>query len=380
MSDPVDVVVVGGGISGLSNALALSRAGLSVRVLERRPAFEEQGAGLQLAPNATRILREWGLLGAVLDIGIRPRRLVLRDALDGQELTHVGTDDLQHRYDAPYLVLHRADLHRILLIACETSGVHLVTDTRVTSVEQPDRGSATAVSPDREDEGRLVLAADGAHSSLRRYIPGSGHPVPAGYVAFRAVTPARRLHPALTTIDEMTIHIGPGCHLVQYPLHRGDMINQVAVFRSVSGGMLPGELDEAFTGTCPPVRAAVDNIQRDRCWPLFQQPPMKTWVHGRIAITGDAAHAMLPYLAQGACQAMDDAHTLAGALDSDPDFWDTALHSWSSHRTRSLTLIQERVQAWGELWHLNGPDRDTRNLMLRNRDPDDFHHLDWLYS
>ncbi|NMH97508.1 FAD-binding protein [Pseudonocardia sp. K10HN5] len=390
MTGDVDVVVVGGGIGGLANAYALSLAGLRVRVLERAAAFGEVGAGLQLAPNATRILREWGLLDEVVGRGCMPRRLVFRDAVDGTELTHVPLrDDVEARYGAPYAVIHRSDLLDALYAACRRIGVDLVTDSAVTDVRTDGR-SATAITARQQHTAAVVLAADGLHSTLRARL-SPDEPVCSGYVAYRGTVPTADLDAdRAAALDDVTVWFAPGCHLVQYPLRGGALLNQVAVFASpawahgASTWGTPGELDAAFADTCAPVRGALGDLWRDRWWPMYDRAPISRWVDGRLALTGDAAHPMLQYLAQGACQALEDAYVLAeqvakGGDGGEPD-WDRVLRAYQELREPRTTRIQRTVHVWGDMWHCDGLTRTLRNALFRDRDPLDHKHIGWLWG
>ena len=380
-----DVVVVGGGIGGLSSALALSRGGAAVRVLERAAEFGEVGAGLQLAPNATRVLREWGLLDEVVARGVRTTRLVMRDAVDGAELSHLDLDDVERRYGAPYVVIHRSDLHALLLDACRAAGVDLVTSAAVTDVEVGDGGAVT-VGPSRRDGGDVVLAADGLNSRIRARF-SDDLPVSSAYVAYRGAVPLATIadtgHLAL---DAVTFYVGPACHLVQYPLRGGELLNQVAVFRSPKALAgedewgTPDELDAAFTGTCDAVRAALPDLWRDRWWRMYDREPITNWVDGRLALIGDAAHPMLQYLAQGACQAIEDAQCIAGMVAKHSPDWDAALRGYEETRTARTARVQRTARDWGELWHCDGVFRSVRNALLTDRRPDDYRHVDWLYG
>lgn len=390
-----DVVIVGGGIGGLANAVALARAGCGVRVLEREAEFGEVGAGLQMAPNATRILRRWGLLDAVVGHGVLPARMVMRDALDGTELTHLDLHDVGRRYGAPYVVVHRTDLHAVLLEAAREAGVDLVTGVQVADVEQ-HADAATAVSLSgagganlgavRRDTGRVVLAADGLTSGLRRLL-SDDEPVSSGYAAYRGAVPMDAARAADPAADQVTLYVGPGLHLVQYALRGGAVLNQVAVFasgRAAAGEAewgTPAELDAAFAPTCAPVRAALPFLGRDRCWRMYDRDPIPGWVGGRLALTGDAAHPMLQYLAQGACQAIEDAECLASLAGPGPDRdWDAALAGYAVRRTARTAVVQRRARNWGELWHADGLFRAVRNEMMRLRDPADQRHVTWLYG
>ncbi len=385
-----DVIVVGGGIGGLSCGYALASAGRQVRVLEQSPAFGEVGAGLQLGPNATRILREWGLLDEVIAAGVLPRRLVLKDALDGSELTHLDLgQDFLHRYGAPYVVIHRSDLLDILYRACQRAGVDLVTNARVLRVES-GAGTATAVTDAATHDGALVLAADGLWSTLRANF-SDDEPICSGYVAYRGAVPlSEAADLGELSLEDVVVYFGPGCHFVQYPLRQGDLLNQVAVFASPAyqrgaedwGG--PDELEAVFSRCCAQVRSGTAKLGRERRWPMFDRLPITNWVHGRLALTGDAAHPMLQYLAQGACQAIEDAWTLcmqAPSRGSDgPDEWQEALVTYEKLRTERTAQVQTTARAWGDLWHCDGLTRTLRNELLRDRDPADYKHIDWVYS
>jgi 2-polyprenyl-6-methoxyphenol hydroxylase-like FAD-dependent oxidoreductase len=383
----VDVIIAGGGIGGLASALALSSTGQRVRVLERSSEFAEVGAGLQMAPNATRILRQWGLLDKVIQAGVSPRRLVFRDAVDGSVLTSAALGaEFTARYQAPYVVIHRSDLLTILFEACRDAGVDLVADCAVTGVTvYPDHVEvATSVGPQR---AAAAVAADGLRSSLRRRF-SDDEPICSGFVAYRGAFPVAQLDRQLESsqLEEVVVYIGPGRHLVQYPLRRGEIFNTVAVFASPAfrrgeqewGG--PQELDEAFGGSCEAVVRGLRSLWRDRRWPMFDRLPMDRWVDGRLALTGDAAHPMLQYLAQGACQAIEDAHCLAVAAEKAAGDWPAALARFAEIRYPRTARVQQTARLWGDIWHVDGVSRLMRNELFRAREDTDFSRADWLYG
>ena len=383
----VDVVVVGGGIGGLGNALALQRAGQRVRVLERSLEFGEVGAGLQMAPNATRILRDWGVLDQVVAEGVLPRHLVMRDALDGSELTRLDLQQTNERYGAPYVVIHRSDLHRILLDACRESGVDLVTSCTVTEVTDV-AGGVEVHSPDRLDRARIAVGADGLGSTLRSVL-SDDEQVSSAYVAYRGAVPVDQVAGQQgLAMNDVVVYIGPRRHLVQYPLRHGEIFNQVAVFESSRARRgeqdwgTPDELDAAFEGSCDAVRSALPRLWRDRWWRMYDREPIKDWRRGGLVLSGDAAHPMLQYLAQGACQAIEDAATLATLVTdrTDAPDWDAALDSYVDQRVPRTAEVQTTARWWGEFWHRDGAERESRNAVLRARGTDDFQHLDWLYA
>jgi 3-hydroxybenzoate 6-monooxygenase len=383
-----DVLIVGGGIGGLANALALTRKGLRVRLLERAPQFGEVGAGLQVAPNCTRILDSWGLLPEVLSLGVQPENLVMKDAVDGTVLTRLDLADARNRYGSPYVVIHRSDLHGILLRAARRAGVDLVNDVQVTGYEHVPDGVAVVHGGGRE-VAPVVLAADGLNSVARRLICAD-QPVSSAYVAYRGAIPADQVAQMDVSMSDVVVHVGPHCHFVQYPLRQGEMFNQVAVFQSpkaLAGEKdwgTPDELDAAFADTCEQVRAGLPLMWRDKWWRMYDRDPIPNWVQGRLALTGDAAHPPLQYLAQGAVMAIEDAWVLsehvgaqlaAGRLD-----WDVALAAYNAVRPEHCRRVQTTARAWGELWHLTGVERDARNAVLQQREVHDYGFVDWLYG
>lgn len=384
-----DVLVVGGGIGGLATALAMARKGLRVTVLERAREFGEVGAGMQISPNCTRILDAWGLLEEVESLGVRPRNLVMRDALDGSVLTRLDLDDTRERYGFPYVVIHRSDLHGTLLQACRDAGVELVTDVKVTGYEQLPDGAAAVYEGGRA-EARVVVAADGLHS-VARTLFSDDEPVNSAYVAYRGAVPISAVAGKDVSLDDVVVYVGPQRHFVQYPLRQGEMLNQVAVFESPKAlaGLedwgTPDELDGAFDGSCPQVLEGLPLMWRDRWWRMFDREPLPSWVQGRLALTGDAAHPPLQYLAQGAVMAIEDAwvlaeHAGASRLPDGRVDWDAALAAYDAVRPEHCRRVLTTARSWGELWHLGGGQRELRNEFLRARDVHDYAFVDWLYG
>src|SRR5690606_21784950 len=289
-----DALVVGGGIGGLGAAFALARKGLRVRVLEQAGEFGEVGAGLQIAPNCTRILAEYGLLEEVEALGVLPENMVMRDALDSRELTRLDLRDLERRYGFPYMVVHRSDLHGVLLRACRRAGVDLRTGRRVADYENTGGGALVRLEDGGTQEAALVVAADGLHSAARRKLVGDAV-VDSGHVAYRAAVPIELARCYGIAEKDVTLYVGPPCHFLQYALRGGEMFNQVAVFEAAGpeNRGAPDELDAAFAGACDPVRKGIPLMWRDRRWRMLDREPVDTWVHGRIALLGDAAHPPL---------------------------------------------------------------------------------------
>lgn len=388
MSTP-DVVIVGGGIGGLSTAFALSRLGLHVRVLEQAKQFGEVGAGIQLAPNCTRILEDYGLLDEVKARGVVPDRMVMRDAVDGSELTSLDLRDLEREYGFPYLVIHRSDLHALFLEACREAGVELLTEQRVVSYTQ-DAGKAGATTQaGAVHEANIVIAADGLHS-VARTLFADDRPVSSAYVAYRGTVPIAEVDRPVD-LSEVVVYVGPRCHFVHYGLRGGDLLNQVAVFESPKAvaGLddwgTPDELDTAFAATCDFVQDRLPHMWRDKWWRMYDRDPIDTWVDGRIALLGDAAHPPLQYMAQGAIMAIEDGWVLAehvrrlrdanGVVD-----WAGALAAYEAVRPEHCRRVVLTARVWGELWHLDGIRRAQRNVLLRERAVGDYSFTDWVYG
>ncbi|MGW2169610.1 FAD-dependent monooxygenase [Streptomyces sp. NPDC001705] len=389
---PLHIAVVGGGIGGLAAALATARTGHRVTLVERAERFGEIGAGLQLAPNASLALDELGVLTAVRSTAVTPPRLVMMDALTGDEVTSLDLRGSAYtdRFAHPYLVTHRTDLHAALLAACqEHPGVTLRTGHTVTEAEQDGTGVRLRFA---EGHPRLtadaVVAADGLHSRLRQALVGDGEPVCSRYVAFRGALPTERMTGRMSRLaasEAVMVWAGPRMHLVQYPVRRGELYNQVAVFESdhytpdSDDWGTEAELEERFAGACDAVRDALPLVSRDRRRPLYDRAPIDTWVHGRVVLLGDAAHPMLQYLAQGACQALEDAVALGEALGHRTDPAD-AFTAYADRRRERAARVQTNARRFGEICHLEGMGATLRNMLLASRGPEAFDDISWVWT
>ena len=266
-------VVVGGGIGGLAVALGLARRGRRVRVLEKASEFGEIGAGIQLAPNASRALDDLGVLAAIRPSAVFPQRMLWMDARSGERLTALDLGEtFRERYEYPYLVMHRSDLLAALLEGCEAHPlIALETDKAVVAIE--DRGDDVVLrcADGSATAGELAIGADGLWSTVRKTIVDDRDPICSQYVAYRGAIPIAEVsrHAGL---DNVMLWTGPDMHLVQYPLRRGELYNQVAVFKSArytpdsDDWGTPDELDARFARTADLVRAALAKIRRNRRW------------------------------------------------------------------------------------------------------------------
>ncbi|UIF90273.1 FAD-dependent monooxygenase [Cupriavidus sp. UYPR2.512] len=383
----VATLVVGGGIGGLAAALALAQQGQQVHVIERAQAFSEVGAGLQLAPNASRALDHLGVLAKVWKTAVFPQRLVWMDALSGQNVTAMDLGDkFQACYGYPYVVMHRSDLLEALLGAClEHPRITLETNRHVTTVTDHGDTADARCADGSVYRCDVLIGADGLRSAVRSALAGAREPVCSHYVAYRGTIPMERMS-AHAGSDNVMMWTGPDMHLVQYPVRRGELYNQVAVFRS--DRYAPGhddwgtreEMAERFAPACPEVRDALTMIATNRRWPLFDREPISQWTRGRIALLGDAAHPMLQYLAQGAAQALEDACTLANAFAANPDDPAAALAAYAGVRRPRTARVQHTARIFGDIIHMEPVGAGVRNALLADRQADDYSPVNWLYA
>ena len=360
-----EVVVIGGGIGGLAAALALARRGARVRVLEQAPALTEVGAGLQIAPNGVAVLAALGLRDAAAPLASVAEAVELRDYRKGRLVARVplGADAVA-RYGWPYWQFHRADLLGILAEAAVASGVELRLGVAVVAVASEAGGVRVRCADGTEVSAALAVAADGLRSSTRAAHFAGAAPRFTGHVAWRATVEGR----AAPRATEVTM--GPGRHLVSYPLRGGRLVNVVAIeareMWAAEGWMEPGDpeaLRRAFAGWGG-AAALLGAVETCFLWGLFDHPPLPRWTEGRLALLGDACHPMLPFLAQGATMALEDAWVLAAALDraTDPA---AGLAAYAAARLPRATRVQRAAAGSGRLYHLGPGLREPAQAGLR---------------
>jgi salicylate hydroxylase len=383
------VLIAGGGIGGLSAALACARAGAQVSLFERSAEFSEVGAGIQLGPNAMRVLHDWGLQEALERVVAFPELLQVRNALSGALLGSLSLGDtaLQH-YGAPYATIHRADLHALLVQTLQQRGdVQLNLNSNAASVAQSDAEVRLQFTTDQSVSGDVLVVADGGWSTLRQQLLGDGTPRPTGHLAYRAMVRQSDMPQALRS-QQITVWLGPKLHAVQYPVRGGVWLNVVVIVHGQAQGDMShwdhsanaADLQRAVAATCDPLKNLVHAIAHWRLWPLSIRPPM-TGAHqhavGRVALLGDAAHPMVPYLAQGAAMAIEDAAALAQVLSVggllrggsavravDANVSDM-LRDYAGKRWQRNAQVQARAIRNGKIFHAEGLLRVGRDMLMR---------------
>lgn len=374
-------IIVGGGIGGLAAAIALRQTGWSVQVIERAEQFGEVGAGVQLGPNATRVLTRLGLGEKLDQIAVAPEAVRFLRWADDAVLTEWPTKELLGRFGSPYYTLYRPDL--IEMLAAAQPSEDMMLGTEVTDVSATPGGAAVSTADGRRLEADLVLGCDGIHSTVRSRAIGDAPARFSGMCAYRAVVPSDGV--------EHTVRnwLGPDRHLVAYPVGRDSRyLNLVCVDTAsewrTESWTAPGDPDElrnAFKGWSPEVTSLLDRVAEPIYrWGLYDREPLPTWLASAVALVGDACHPMLPFMAQGAAQAIEDAAVLAQCLAGGADLG-AALRRYEQIRLPRASRIQRLSYDNNVVYHLaDGPEQRARDHAMIRGEAFSANTLSWLFE
>lgn len=387
------VLIAGAGIGGLTAALALSRVGVASTVIERTAVLSEVGAGLQLSPNACRVLARYGLLDAVSAQATQPAAIRVRSGRTAHDLSILPLEDAAVRWGAPYLVIHRAALQRVLVDAVLADpSIELRLDTSLAGFGAASAGVSATVKHGRMARtlsADALIGADGVRSAVRARLAEGCADLPreTGRIAWRTMVPAANADP-LFARPETGLWLGRDAHLVHYPLQGGRVVNVVAIMQGSApttdedwaGSGDRRVIERRFIHWHPSVRRLIAEAESWTTWPLFDRAPLAAWNAGPIALLGDAAHPILPFFAQGAAQAIEDADALARSVAATRCLPD-ALSAYSRTRQPRVTRVQETARRLGRIYHLAGPAALARNATMHALGS---HRLlaryDWLFG
>jgi salicylate hydroxylase len=386
MSEPI--LIVGGGLGGLTAALALAQRGWPVRVLEGAPEFGAIGYGIQFGPNVFHVLDRIGVSAAVLEKADSPPAVLMIDALNGNEVTRVPTGaSFRARFKYPYIIIHRIDLHNVLLDACRRDPlITLESDAMVTHFDEAADTVTVTIADGRTFQGAVLIGADGIRSRTRAQLFADGDPLPNGFMAFRTIVPMADVT-ADVRRDIVALWGGPGFHIVHYPLRHGTLFNIVAVFRRSAHeergdvAAYRAELGHAYRNAHPTMKALLAMLDLGRRQAVGDRDPIRHWHKGRVALLGDAAHPTLQSLAQGACMAIEDGLCLAECIATADGDYEGAFRRYEDARVvRTARVTLESRYIW-EVYHSDGIARQVYWQMLGERsEADVFQCLAWLYD
>jgi 3-hydroxybenzoate 6-monooxygenase len=381
------ILLIGGGIGGMSAALALAKLQIKVTLLEQAPQLGEIGAGLQLAPNAFAALDWLGVGEAVRRSSVFTERMVMMDAVDCAEVGAMQTGEaFRKRFNNPYAVTHRADLHQTIHDAVKLNPlISFHVGTQIASIARTPQGVTVTSNTGATFSADAVVGCDGVKSVVREQFIGDPVRV-TGHVVYRAVVPVEQM-PADLRWNAPVVWSGPNCHLVHYPLRSGDQYNLVVTFHSrdketwrVSDGS-KAEVLSYFEGIHAKPRQLLNCPTSWRRWATADREPIEQWGEGPITLLGDAAHPMMQYLAQGACMAIEDAVTLAHALERTEFDIEAGFRLYEKARVARTARTVLSVREMGRLYHAKGVERLVRNSLWEGRTPAQFFEaVSWLYD
>ena len=388
-SSSLPVLIAGGGIGGLAAALGLAQKGISSVLLEKSATLGEIGAGIQLGPNAFHAFDYLGVGEAARGMAVYVDQLRFMDAMSAEEICHVDLrQPFRKRFGNPYAVVHRGDLHGVLLKACHDHPlIELRVSSEVVSYDQDGSSVTARLASGDAVTGRLLIGADGLWSNIRKQVAADGPPRVSGHTTYRSVIPTEEM-PEDLRWNAATLWAGPKCHLVHYPLSGWKVFNLAITCHNDAPEPVAGkpvsaeEVMRGFAHIHPHAQEIIHHGKNWKLWVLCDRDPVENWIDGRVTLLGDAAHPMMQYFAQGACMALEDAVCLSHMLGSHPDDHATALAQYRAQRFPRTARVQMMSRAIGEhIYHPDGEHARLRNAIMGAKSSEDYYRdLGWLYG
>lgn len=386
--DARPVLIAGGGIGGLATALSLAQKGIRSVLLEKASSLGEIGAGIQLGPNAFHAFDYLGVGEAARRMAVYIDQLRLMDAVTAEEITHVDLREaFRARFGNPYAVVHRGDLHGVFLRACQSHElIELRVSSEVIGYDQDGSSVTARLANGERVTGRLLIGADGLWSNIRKQVISDGPPRVSGHTTYRSVIPTDQM-PEDLRWNAATLWAGPKCHIVHYPLSGWKVFNLVVTYHNDAPEPVAGkpvsdeEVMQGFGHVHERAQEIIRHGKNWRLWVLCDRDPAERWVDGRVALLGDAAHPMLQYFAQGACQAMEDAVCLSHMLSHHDEF-SAALEAYRAQRFPRTARVQMLSRAIGEhIYHPAGEHARIRNAIMSAKSQEEWQKdLSWIYG
>ena len=383
------IIIAGGGIGGLAAALGLAQKGIASIVLEKAPEFAEIGAGIQLGPNAFHAFDYLGVGDAARSMAVYIDNLRLMDAISGEEIIHISLGEaFRARFKNPYAVVHRGDLYSVFLKTCrEHDLIELHPNSEVLDYEQDGVSVTVHMANGDTVSGRALIGADGLWSNIRKRVVGDGAPRVSGHTTYRSVIPTEQM-PEDLRWNAATLWAGPKCHIVHYPLSGWKVFNLVVTYHNDAPEPVAGkpvtkdEVRQGFEHVNPRARQIIEHGKDWKLWVLCDREPVSSWVDGRVALLGDAAHPMLQYFAQGACMAMEDAVCMAAEMANYAGDVEQAFQAYQAKRSLRTARVQIQSRLIGEhIYHPAGAHAELRNAIMRAKTQDDWYNsIEWIYG